>query len=256
MLFDHIVFGPVYSRRLGQSLGINILPVDYKYCNYNCIYCECGWTKQHINKGVSLIKRAAIYKALQERFPLLRKEKTDIDSITFAGNGEPTIHPEFDKIIDDAIELRNEYLPGVPISVLSNSTMLHQAKVVSALKKIENNILKLDAGTNNAMQAINKPLGNLTIEKLKANLMQFKGNCIIQTIFLKGSVNGIMVDNTTDEEIDAYIENIRQINPRKVMLYPIDRATPEESLEKVDYETLKIIAKKINSLGVKTMIVY
>jgi wyosine [tRNA(Phe)-imidazoG37] synthetase (radical SAM superfamily) len=247
-LFDDLIFGPVYSRRLGISLGINLLPTESKYCNFNCIYCECGWTEN----GTKLVlpKRGDFKKQLEAKLRQLQGTENEPQSITFAGNGEPTIHPDFAGIIDDTIELRNQFAPGSIISVLSNASMLHKKSVADALKKIDKNIQKLDAGTESTFQEINQPLGGLTLEKTIKKLLEFRGNLIIQTLFVRGKYNGKLVDNTTENELVEWLKIIEKIKPQSVMIYPIDRETPAEGLEKISKKELQAIAKKVEALGI------
>ena len=193
-LFNRIVFGPVKSRRLGVSLGINLLPTGYKYCTYNCIYCECGWTLHNEIDPKQLHSREEV--KLQLEFALKQYCKTGkiIDAITFAGNGEPTIHPQFAEIVDDTIELRNIWMPDAKVSVLSNASMIFKVDVFNALLKVDNNILKLDAGTEKNFQLINHPLNRNNLEHLVETLCDFKGKLTLQSLFVKGMVNGIPVE--------------------------------------------------------------
>lgn len=247
-LFGDLIFGPVFSRRLGISLGINLLPTDSKYCNFNCIYCECGWTEN----GTKLVlpKREILKKQLEEKLRELHGTENQPQSITFAGNGEPTTHPDFAGIIDDTIELRDKFAPGSIISVLSNGSMLHKKSVADALKKVDKNILKLDAGTESTFQAINQPLGGLTLEKTVKKMLGFEGKLIIQTLFVRGKYNGKIIDNTTENELAEWLKIIEKIKPQSVMIYPIDRETPAAGLEKISKKELQAIAKKVEALGI------
>lgn len=255
-LFDKWVFGPVYSRRLGVSLGINLLPNDSKYCNFNCIYCECGWTKNENGKKLILPKREDLKTILSDKLQELRGTINEPDAITFAGNGEPTIHPDFTGIIDDTIEIRDQYSPKTVISVLSNASMLHKPKVVAALKKVEKNILKLDTGIEETFKLLNQPVGKLSLDKVVENLQSFNGKLIIQTLFLRGSYNGNLIDNTSEVEISAWLPIVKMINPEYVMLYPIDRGTPAKGLEKITEAELQKIAAQVEDIGVKTEVYY
>ena len=247
-LFDKIIFGPVQSRRLGVSLGINLLPTDSKFCNFNCIYCECGWTP---GKGQmkSDFHSFDLFSTLLEEF--LKKYKgKDIENITFAGNGEPTLHPKFEEIIDETIRLRDLYYPKAEISVLSNATMLHNDKVVNALGKIKNRILKLDSAIEETAIQIDQPLGKYSTSKIVENLKKFDHKYIIQTMFLKGSFKGKLVDNTTEKELSAYYKLIEEIRPEKVMIYTVARDTPSYDLNKISLEKLNEIADNIKKIGV------
>ncbi|HSG68631.1 MAG TPA: radical SAM protein [Bacteroidales bacterium] len=253
-LFHETVFGPVMSRRLGVSLGINLLPVDYKYCTFNCVYCECGWTNKKPKNSDGLPTRDQVLDLLKGKLKALKREGKAPDAITFAGNGEPTIHPEFAGIIDDTITLRDEFFPEARITVLSNASMLERDHVFNALLKVEDNIQKLDAGTEKMFRLINQPGGNLTLEKVVDLLCQFNGRLIIQTLFLRGEHNGEKVDNTSNAEIEAWLGKLKKINPQYVMIYPIDRATPEQNIEKVSFDELNRIAGKVQEIGLKTKV--
>ncbi|MBW6490635.1 MAG: radical SAM protein [Lentimicrobium sp.] len=253
-LFDDIVFGPVKSRRFGVSLGINLLPENRKICSFNCIYCECGLSDYKKNSDARLHSFTEIADALLEKFNFLSNEGLKPDNITFAGNGEPTLHPDFLKIIDHIIALRDKYFPLAKITVLSNSTRLHIPEVKEALLRIDNNVLKLDAGSQEMFERINRPASNLLLENIVEQLVDFNGKLKIQTLFLKGLVNGHPVDNTTDEELSLWLDHIRRIQPESVMLYPIERETPETGIEKISNEKLKHIATLLAPLNIKAEI--
>jgi wyosine [tRNA(Phe)-imidazoG37] synthetase (radical SAM superfamily) len=254
-LFDKIIFGPVKSRRLGVSLGINLLPATKKLCNFNCIYCECGWTIDTTKERCSFPKRDEIYKALEEKLSEMKAKNKSPDVITFAGNGEPTLHPDFPGIVDDCIELRNKYFPKARIAVLSNSTTITIPQIKEALMKVDQNILKLDSGFDLTVRVHNQPMINVKVAELIGNLKRFNGQLIIQTLFLRGSFNGRAIDNTTPEEIEAWIKAIEMIKPYEVMIYTISRDTPAGGqLEKVPLADLKRIAGMVNRLGIKTSI--
>jgi wyosine [tRNA(Phe)-imidazoG37] synthetase (radical SAM superfamily) len=256
ILFDRLVFGPVYSRRLGISLGINLLPVDSKYCNFNCIYCECGWTKNGGKNKLVLPKRTDLKQLLSEKLQELRGTIHEPDAITFAGNGEPTIHPDFAAIIDDTLAVRDKFSPHTRISVLSNASMLHKQAIRKALEKVDQNILKLDTGIQSTFELLNQSQGNLTVAKLVKQLVAFEGKLIIQTLFVRGTYNGHYIDNTTSEEIAAWLPLVKRINPEYVMIYPIDRGTPVKELEKIPAKELESIADKVNGEGIKTEVYY
>jgi len=250
-LFDDIIFGPVKSRRLGVSLGVNLLPIDYKFCSFDCIYCECGWNKK-AEKKIQLPSPQIISERLESVLKQRQKNNEPIDSITFAGNGEPTLHPDFVEVIENTIYLRNIYFPKAIITVLSNASLIHNSKIINALLKVDKNILKLDAGTEEIFQSINQPNGNLKLNQVVDYLKKFNGQLIIQTLFLQGFDQHKGVDNTTEKEVTAWLNLLKEIKPRSVMLYPIERETPENSIQRVDALLLNAIAKRVEELGFKT----
>jgi len=254
LLFSEIVFGPVSSRRLGVSLGINLLPTHRKICNFNCIYCECGWNKEDVDEFLKLPERNDISNALETKLKELKRNNKNIDSITFAGNGEPSIHPEFAGIVEDIVNLRNIYYPEAKTSLLSNAGLLKDVRVLSAILKLDNNILKLDCGTNRMFHLINRSADNLHINDIVENLKKFNGKLIIQTLFLRGIYNGEIIDNTIEEEIINWLKYLSEIKPKYVMIYPIDRATPVNNLEKITRAELDGIAKRVNLLGIETKV--
>lgn len=254
-LFDEIIFGPVKSRRLGLSLGINLLPTNRKICNFNCIYCECGWTHD-LEKAVRhLPRREEVYRALDLKLSELKKKSQAPDVITYAGNGEPTLHPDFPGIIDDTISLRNKYFPEARIAVLSNATTISNPLIKEALLKVDQNILKLDSAFDSTIKIHNQPRVDINVEELIKNLRGFRGKVIIQTLFLRGTYNGKVIDNTTPVELIAWLKAIKRIKPSEVMIYTISRDTPDgASLNKVPLAELKGIAAMVKSMGVKTQV--
>lgn len=251
ILFHEIVFGPIHSRRLGSSLGMNLLPYDGKLCSFDCIYCECGYNKDFRTK-TKLPSQENVKAALEDKLIQLQKEGTPIDVITFAGNGEPTMHPQFAGIIDDTIELRDKYYPNAKISVLSNAMHIGKQKVFDTLKKVDNNILKLDSAIIDTVRLIDRPNSSeYSIQKQIELFKRFEGNFIMQTMFVRGSHNGKIVDNTTEEEVSAWLEAVKATHPKEVMVYSIDRETPEKNLVKVPVEKLREIAKRVEELGIK-----
>lgn len=248
-LFDQIIFGPVKSRRLGVSLGVNLLPTDSKVCSFDCIYCECGWTPKKREKKAVLPTRHQVKEMMEQKLNSMVLNQELPDVITFAGNGEPTLHPEFEGIIDDTIELRNRLSPKARIAVLSNATMLHKDSVVRALLKVEDNIQKLDSGFEETIRRIDCPASNFSLKNVVENLKNFHGNVIIQTLFLHGSFQGEKIDNTTEEELDAWLKLVKEIAPSQVMIYTIERDTPAEGLKKVKISELETIAARVRSAG-------
>ena len=247
-LVEPLVFGPIKSRRLGNSLGINLMPEVGKICSFNCIYCECGWNPESKeNSGIP--KKEVFEHTLEKRLQELKGTANEPDSITFSGNGEPTLHPDFVEIIDITIRLRDLYIPHAKISVLTNGTMLHKKEIFDTIKKVDNNIIKIDGGTYETIKAINQPNVNFDLEKYIELLQRFNGELIIQTCFLRGKHNGIKIDNTTENEVTLWIEHIKNINPKKIMIYAIDRETPEKELEKISQQELEKISEPLRQLG-------
>ena len=253
VLFHSTVFGPIHSRRLGVSLGINLSPNDGKVCSFDCIYCEAGYNRQGAGRsGLPDVQTVAIQ--LESKLKEMKEKGEPLDVITFSGNGEPTLNPRFPEIMDKVLALRDKYYPDAKISVLTNSTRVFTPTVAAALKKADNNILKLDSAVEQTMQLIDCPNEkSFSVEKVIEGLRQFAGTGIVQTMLLRGEHNGIPVDNTTPEEIDALIRAYKKINPREVMIYSIDRSTPEEKLIKVEKPELEQIAEKIRRAGIKVI---
>jgi wyosine [tRNA(Phe)-imidazoG37] synthetase (radical SAM superfamily) len=255
ILFNEIIFGPVKSRRLGVSLGINLLPINKKVCNFNCVYCECGWTRNIEIPMSRLPSREEVYTALELKLLELKKKNNVPNVITYAGNGEPTLHPEFAGIIDDTLSLRNKYIPEARIAVLSNSTTISDPLVKAALLKVDQNILKLDSALGHTIKLHNQPRVNIDVEELINNLVSFNGKVIIQTLFIRGTYHGKTIDNTTSMEIKAWLKAIVRIKPSEVMIYTISRDTPEGAvLNKVPITELKRIAALVESKGIKTQV--
>ncbi len=254
ILFHSTIFGPIHSRRLGTSLGVNLSPTDGKVCTFDCIYCEAGYNSQGAGKA-GLPKREDVKRLLEEKLKSMLENGENLDVITFSGNGEPSIHPDFAGIIDDTIALRNHYFPNVKISVLCNSTRLGDTRVVEALKKVDNNILKLDSAVTATMRLIDQPVSpSFSSEQVIEEIAQFGQQCIVQTMMLRGEHNGKRIDNTTPEETRALLKAYKRINPKEVMLYSIDRKTPEERLEKVSIEELNRIADTFRAEGIKVQV--
>lgn len=248
-LFDKIIFGPVKSRRLGVSLGINLLPTNLKVCSFDCIYCECGWNQKKQTDSESLPSEKEVKEKLAEKLAEMNATGELPDVITFAGNGEPTLHPQFARIIDDTIELRDKFAPKARIAVLSNSSMIHKKAVFDALLKVDDNILKLDSAFEKTVQLLDCPKGDFSLQKVIDQLIAFRGRVIIQTMFVRGTFKGEIVDNTTETEVTAWLGLIRKIKPSQVMIYTIDRDTPLETLEKVPVAELKAIGRKLTEAG-------
>lgn len=254
VLFHETIFGPIHSRRLGTSLGVNLMPCDGKVCSFDCLYCEAGYNAQ--GQGHSGIpRREQVKKQLSAKLKQLTEEGTNIDVITFSGNGEPTLHPEFKAIVHDVITLRNHYFPDAKVCVLSNATMASRPHVAEALKMVDRNILKLDSAIYATFKHLNRPVSpNVLPEGIIEDLKQFNGQCIVQTMMVRGEHDGVVIDNTTDNEIDALIAAYLEIKPQEVMLYSIDRPTPERNLQKVSPEELARIAARIEAVGIKVQV--
>ena len=244
MLFNDIIYGPIHSRRLGTSLGVELMPLEHKLCTFNCVYCECGWNEPVAHPV--LPTREEVRTALEQKL----KEGLELDVITFSGNGEPTLHQDFLGIIEDTCALRDQYCPKAKVSVLSNSTQLHRPEVIQALKRCDNRILKLDAGTDEMMQRIDMPVNKqLTVVMLMDWLAQFDGDFTLQTCFLRGEHNGQRIDNTTPEELKAWYQAVEIVHPKQIMMYVIDRKTPEEHLEKISRTEMESIAAPLIAKG-------
>lgn len=248
-LFNDIIFGPVQSRRLGLSLGVNLLPLVSKLCNFECIYCECGWSTSGAKPRFNL--REDVSRLLEQKLIEMVGQGTPPDVITFAGNGEPTMHPHFEQIIDDTIALRDRICPLSKISVLSNATMIVRESVRGALLRVDNNILKLDSAFDATVRLIDNPRGEYSVANTVANMKLFEGKLIIQTMFLRGEFGGQRVDNTTEHEVTAWLELVADVAPRQVMIYTIDRDTPADGLTKVSIEDLRAIAVRVEALGIE-----
>ena len=256
VIFPSPIFGPVHSRRLGVSLGINLLPDDGKVCSFDCIYCECGFNAEHRTKKL-LPTREEVRTALEEKLKDMQANGPAPDVLTFAGNGEPTAHPHFPEIIDDTLALRDKYFPKAKVSVLSNSTFIDRPAVFDALNKIDNNILKLDTVDVEYIQRVDRPSGVYDVNKIVETMKAFKGKLIIQTMFMKGKTDeGKDVDNTSDRFVLPWIEIVKQIAPRQVMIYTIDRETPDQSLQKATHEELDRIVELLKKAGLNATASY
>jgi len=238
-----IIYGPINSRRLGSSLGINLSPIAYKLCSFNCIYCQYGKTKVHtidvIRNLSDLPTKQQVKNALEDWVKMGEK----VDYITFSGNGEPTLHPEFDKIVDDVIKLRDSYLPQAKVAILSNSSNVSSPEVKKALKKLDLPIMKLDCGTKDMFQKISCPAKGIEYEKIVDDLKELK-NIVIQSVFIGGEVT-----NTKPDEVEEWIERIRYILPKKIQIYSLDRPFNEKSISKVDRYVLSKIAELASELS-------
>lgn len=250
MLFDSIVYGPIRSRRLGVSLGVNLMPTTAKLCTFDCVYCECGWNQPILHP--TLPTRDEVREALRTQLSTLQSQ---LDVITFSGNGEPTLHPDFLGIIEDTCALRDEYCPKAKVSVLSNSTQLGRKDVVEALRLCDNRILKLDSAIDTTMRLVDKPVNaQLTVEQVVEWLKVFDGDFTLQTCFLRGVYEGQVIDNTTDEELQAWYDIVDTLRPKQVMIYVIDRETPLKTLEKIPAEKMEAIAAPLREKGIDIVV--
>lgn len=246
-LFDKTIFGPVHSRRLGISLGVNLLPNDRKLCSFDCLYCECGFG-QTAGPSAKLPTRNEVSGMLKTKLEEMRANGEMPDVITFAGNGEPTLHPAFAEIIDDTLALRDEYCPKARVAVLSNASRLRDKNVVAALKKIDDNILKLDSASDEIVKTLDRPNYKYSVSEAVELIAQFHDNLAVQTMFTRWSIDGIQYDNSTDESVEEWLKLIEKINPPRIMIYTIDRDTPLKSMEKVGRERLDEIAQKARKI--------
>ena len=245
IIYPSPIFGPVQSRRLGISLGINLLPADGKVCSFDCIYCECGFNEDH-RPQLPLPTREEVAAALERKLQQMKEDGQMPDVLTFAGNGEPTCHPHFAEIIDDTIHLRDQYCPQAKVSVLSNSTMIHRQAVHDALMRVDNNILKLDTVDIDFIRLVDHPNGTYDVNAIIERMKAFNGHLIIQTMFLKGPG----IDNTTDHYVAPWLEAVKAIKPQQVMIYTIDRETPDQSLRKATHEELDAIRDRVIAAGI------
>ena len=250
MLFDSIVYGPIHSRRLGVSLGMNLMPTTAKLCTFDCVYCECGWN-QPVSHPI-LPTREQVRIALDTKLSSL---DIPLDVITFSGNGEPTLHPDFLGIIEDTCALRNQYYPDAKISVLSNSTQLGRPEVIEALRLSDNRILKLDSAIDATMRLIDQPVNpKLTVKQIEQWLSLFNGDFTLQTCFLRGEYHGQIIDNTTPEELSAWYAAVERLHPKQVMIYVIDRATPLQTLSKIPAHEMEAIAAPLRQKGIDVIV--
>ena len=250
MLFPTIIYGPIHSRRLGVSLGVNLMPTNAKLCTFDCVYCECGWN--HPVSHPQLPTREEVRESLNSQLSTLN---SPLDVITFSGNGEPTLHPDFLGIIQDTCALRDQYCPNAKISVLSNSTQLFREDVVEALRLCDNRILKLDSAITSTMRLIDKPVNSsLSVEQIMERLSLFDGDFTLQTCFLTGEYEGKVIDNTTPEELAAWYQAVDYLRPKQVMIYVIDRATPLKTLSKIPLEKMNEIAAPLREKGIDVIV--
>ena len=249
MMREDTVFGPIHSRRLGASLGVNVLPRNGKLCNFDCIYCECGWNRD--GRGDRVLPTAEeVEAALEEKLRECSEAGTKIDSITFSGDGEPTLHPDFARIIDGTLALRDRFFPEAKVSVLTNATRLGREEVFSALRKVDNPILKLDAPTDALCRKINGAPATYRVQDVVDGMARFEGNFVLQTMFLRGPE----FDSSSPEVLLPWMEIVRKVRPREVMVYTIDRETPAKGLEKISVEEMTSLVTPLLAEGFKIQI--
>ena len=242
MMREETVFGPIFSRRLGSSLGINLLPRKGKVCNFDCIYCECGWNKDGLGDR-TLPTAADVREALSAKLASCAAAGTPIDSITFSGDGEPTLNPSFAEIVDLTLELRDKFFPSAKVSVLSNATMAYKDDVFNALARVDNPILKLDAPTDAQVALINRPTGHYSVEEVVRSLERFQGQFVLQTMFLRGP------GFSSEDWVDGWMSLVRRLRPREVMVYTIDRETPMKGLGKYTVEEMRALVQPLIDEG-------
>jgi wyosine [tRNA(Phe)-imidazoG37] synthetase (radical SAM superfamily) len=255
IIYPSPIFGPVHSRRLGLSLGINLLPADGKVCSFDCVYCECGFNEEH-RPQLPMPTREEVAAALEERLQKMTAEGRLPDVLTFAGNGEPTCHPHFPEIIDDVIRLRDRYCPEAKVSVLSNSTLIHRPTVHDALMRVDNNILKLDTVSPAYIRLVDHPQGTYDVQLIIERMKAFHGHIIIQSMFMQGDCNGEDVDNTGDEYVLPWLQAVCEIAPQQVMVYTIDRETPSQGLRKATHDQLDRIRDLVVGKGIPCSVSY
>lgn len=248
--FDGIVFGPIRSRRLGSSLGINLLPREGKLCNFDCVYCECGWNADG-RTDMTLPSVEEAVAALEAKIKAVAAEGVHVDSITFSGHGEPTLHPGFAAVVDALIPLRDKYLPDAKVSVLSNATTLVDPQVRQALRKVDNPILKLDAPFDAMVQAVNKPNAGYSVEAVVKAMESFEGEFVLQTMFLHGAG----VDYSADARaLAAWKDIVRRTRPRQIQVYSLDRPSPMKGLSRMDSALMESLVQDLVNEGFDVMI--
>ena len=255
IIYPSPIFGPIHSRRLGISLGINLLPADGKCCSFDCIYCECGFNRDFVPRQ-KMPTRDEVSRALEAQLQKMQAEGTAPDVFTFAGNGEPTFHPHFPEIIDDTLALRDRYFPRAKVSVLTNATQILRPAVFEALCRVDNNICNLDTIAPDYIALVDRPNGAYDVEKIIARLREFGNRCVVQTLFMKGEYEDVSVDNTGEAFVQPWLKAIAAIRPREVMIYTIDRETPAHQLQKATHDELDAIGLQVRELGIPCSVAY
>ena len=252
-IFSTNIVGPIHSRRLGISLGVNLLPKDGKVCSFDCLYCECGWNADH--RGGHLPDADEVMHELETKLQTMHAAGEALDVITFAGNGEPTLHPDFPRVIERTLQLRDQYYPEVKVSELSNATQIGKEAVRAALLRVDNNILKIDGAFDETIRLIDQPAdSHYTVRQVIEWMKTFQGQLIVQTMFVRGEHNGQRVDNTTSQEVAAWCDLMREVRPHQIMVYSLDRPTPEPDLTKVSKEEMAQLVAPLVAEGFQVMI--
>ena len=253
-IFSTNIVGPIHSRRLGISLGVNLLPKDGKVCSFDCLYCECGWNADH--RGGHLPDADEVMRELETKLQTMHAAGETLDVITFAGNGEPTLHPDFPRVIERTLQLRDQYYPEVKVSVLSNATQIGKEAVRAALLRVDNNILKIDGAFDETVRLIDQPAdSHYSVRQVIEWMKTFRGQLIVQTMFVRGEHNGQRVDNTTPQEVAAWCDLMREVRPHQIMVYSLDRPTPEPLLTKVSKEEMTQLVAPLLAEGFNIQIV-
>lgn len=255
LIYPSPIFGPVHSRRLGISLGINLLPADGKCCSFDCLYCECGFNADFVPQQ-KMPTRDEVLQALESQLDKMKEQGPAPDVLTFAGNGEPTLHPHFADIIDGTLTLRDHYFPQAKVSVLTNATQILRPEVFDTLCRVDNNICKLDTISAEYIRRIDRPNGSYDVGKIIERLKDFGHRCVIQTMFMQGEHEGKSADNTGDTFVQPWLDTVMAIQPREVMIYTIDRETPAHGLKKAPREVLDAIGAQVRELGIKCSVAY
>ncbi len=250
VIYPSPIFGPVHSRRLGVSLGINLLPADGKVCSFDCIYCECGYNSQH-RAHQSLPTTEEVKTALEARLQDMQKNGPTPDVLTFAGNGEPSVHPQFAEIVKEVAALRDKYFPNAKLSILSNATRISKPEVREALRMFDNAIMKLDTVSPGYIEKVDRPCGHYDVEEQIKWLTEMHERIIIQTMFMEGEHEGEDVSNCSEQYVTPWLEAVARIQPQKVMIYTVDRETPSPLLRKASRETLDAIRDRVLALGIE-----
>ena len=241
-----IIYGPVDSRRLGRSLGLNIMPTGSKLCPFNCIYCHYGWT-DYVEPDATghlgaLPSAADVGEALEKALPGIDPPPA---YITFSGNGESTVHPDFERIVETVVGVRDRSGIAAKVAILSNSCAAGREGVRRALGKLDVRIMKLDAGTQEVLERINRPAPGITLDGIVEGLKALD-DVTLQSMFVQGEVT-----NSTDADIDAWFERVAEIKPVFVQVYSLENAPAMPTLEGVPREKLEAIAERLkSSLGI------